>query len=276
MASIRPRNMYTEEKLRPAVAASASLSEVLAHLGLEDTAERRRYVSLCIKKLGLDRSHLRPTAQLYTDADITEAVTHATSMVEVAMRLGATPVGGTLHHLRRRITLLGLDTSHFHSTQGRSERVVVDEQTLRAVVPTQYSVAGVVRALGLEFNSKRHQVVRDTIERLGLDVRHFRGQGHLRGQPGRGRLSPEEILRFRPDQHYRRDTARIRRALTETGMSETCAGCGTGPSWQGRPMTLEVDHINGDFRDDRRENLRLLCPNCHATTSTYCRKKRVG
>ncbi|MFJ8297093.1 HNH endonuclease [Streptomyces sp. NPDC094447] len=67
--------------------------------------------------------------------------------------------------------------------------------------------------------------------------------------------------------HFEREGVRWTREV----LAEECAECGVGPEWRGRPMTLEVDHITGDWRDDRSENVRLLCPNCHASTDTWCR-----
>ena len=45
-------------------------------------------------------------------------------------------------------------------------------------------------------------------------------------------------------------------------------------SWNNEHITLQVDHINGDNSDNQYHNLRLLCPNCHSQTDTYCRGKR--
>ncbi|WP_319112662.1 hypothetical protein [Streptomyces europaeiscabiei] len=67
---------------------------------------------------------------------------------------------------------------------------------------------------------------------------------------------------------HRTATTPSRRALLELDAPEECARCGLGPEWLGRPMTLEVDHINGDRSDDRSENPRRPCPNCHAVTDT--------
>jgi HNH endonuclease/Helix-turn-helix domain of resolvase len=64
-----------------------------------------------------------------------------------------------------------------------------------------------------------------------------------------------------------------RRLIAEGLKNPRCERCGI-TEWRGRALTLALHHINGDGRDNRLENLALLCPNCHAQTPNFSGKNR--
>ena len=73
------------------------------------------------------------------------------------------------------------------------------------------------------------------------------------------------------------NTTHLKQRLYKAGLKiERCDWCGVGPWWRGNRLTLEMDHINGCRRDNRLENLRILCLNCHSQTSTFRRRRQTG
>jgi hypothetical protein len=66
-----------------------------------------------------------------------------------------------------------------------------------------------------------------------------------------------------------------RRILKNNMIEYKCACCNIGPEWQGKPMPLLLDHINGVHNDNRIENLRFVCSNCDTQLDTYKAKNIV-
>ncbi|MDX3242845.1 HNH endonuclease signature motif containing protein [Streptomyces sp. ME18-1-4] len=162
-----------------------------------------------------------------------------------------------------------IDIGHFSH-----RRATIPGDELRSLVRTSTSYAEVMRGLDMNVNDTNHRPVRRTASRLGLDTSHFKRRSW--GQPDRPAPLPitQRVLVVLPEHAGRTNRDRLHQALTEVGVPYACAECGNPGEWRGRPITLQIDHVNGDWRDNREENLRYLCPNCHALTETWCRRKR--
>ena len=108
---------------------------------------------------------------------------------------------------------------------------------------------------------------------MGIDFNEFKTISEKNHKKGNPKYSLEEIL-IENSSYTNRTRLKIR-LLKEHLIEYKCAICGNKGEWNNQPLTLQLDHINGINNDNRIENLRFLCPNCHSQTETYSgRNKR--
>lgn len=129
------------------------------------------------------------------------------------------------------------------------------------------SVAGVMRTLGTSAAGGHHTHISRRLKQLGIDTSHFTGQGHTKGGEAFNRKTAEQILVVLPEGSNRPKVVQLRRALLESGVEPKCP-CGISDEWNGKPIQLHVDHVDGDWLNNLIDNLRFLCPNCHSQEPT--------
>jgi len=271
---------YTRELLTQLAAESSSVNDMMRRLGVPMAGGTHSYLSRRLKFYGIDTSHFnqgRPDygRRRYTREQLADAAANSTSINGMLDYMGITPYDSIYSYFKVRLVHFGIDTSHFFFRgDGTARAVRVSRDVLAQAVAKSFSIAGVIRALDLVESGISRAKVKESIALHGIDTSHFTGQLHNKGKKTGPRRRPEELLRRLPPGSHRVPGERLRAMLVHIGHSDTCQMCGTPPSWLGQPMTLEVDHINGDWLDNRVENLRLLCPNCHSVTPTYCGRNK--
>ncbi|MFI1336721.1 HNH endonuclease signature motif containing protein [Streptomyces sp. NPDC020845] len=265
-----PWRKFSDEAIAQAVASSTTLREVAVKLGATPATGTLSHLRRRIAAAGIDVAHFpglnrRQPDLPFTAEELREAVSSAQSIRDVARALYVSDDGRSRAALGRMLKESGIDTSHF-----RNSRFAIPEEALREAVLGATSFAEVMRLLGLRVDYTNHRRVRQQATQLGLDTSHFTRKTWGTTPAKKPKSLADEVLQMLPQGSPRANRRRLHHALQEVGVPYSCVSCGNAGTWLGKPITLQIDHANGDWLDNRRENLRYLCPNCHAIADTWC------
>jgi 5-methylcytosine-specific restriction endonuclease McrA len=291
-----PPRRYTEQEFRtavedPGVRTMADLCRALGVVPRGANYETLRAFAADLQvdldgalQAGRRRAPRRMTRRSYEDADLLAAIGKADGYPALCELLGLSPRSGTYRRLRDRAASLGHPLPSEWSRPGRrssaspatqaprpitwTDHQQISEEEIRAAIADARCLADALRALGEQPSGQGYRRLKRAIARHGIDTAHFdrdATRGGTRRRPLDGLLVAGSRV----------NSTGLRRRLLEEGVKpHQCEGCAR-TVWRGQPIPLELDHLNGDRTDNRLENLRLLCPNCHALTPTY-RGRNIG
>lgn len=144
---------------------------------------------------------------------------------------------------------------------------------LKNAIKDSFSMRQVIKKVGLIPTGGNYKQIKKYIEENNFSTSHFKGRAWNKGMSGIGKpkLSLAEILIRSSDfQSYK-----LKKRLFKAKLKpEECELCGWKKMTIDGRLPLELDHMNGNPSDNRLENLRILCPNCHSLQPTHRGKNR--
>ncbi len=146
-------------------------------------------------------------------------------------------------------------------------------EQLKTAVNQSTSYRQVLVTLKLYPSGGNYEQLKNYIKENSLNISHFKGKGWNAGLRGIGkpRIPLEKIL----VQGISFQSFKLKKRLFASGLKPRhCEICGWAQKTKDGYLPLELDHINGDRHDNRLENLRILCPNCHSLQPTHRGKNR--
>lgn len=148
----------------------------------------------------------------------------------------------------------------------------IDENTFRQVISQCYSESQCLKEFGCSSKGGFHRKkFRQRCKELEIDLSHFSLSKTICASKA-NHLSTEEILV--KNSPYKGSSIRLKNRLISEGILEyKCSKCGNTGEWLGSPLALQLHHKDGDNTNNEKENLDILCPNCHSQTDNFSGKK---
>lgn len=135
------------------------------------------------------------------------------------------------------------------------------------------SYAEVLRKAGRAQAGGSQNTLKKKIEEFGIDVSHFTGQRWKKDYIFQQKYTVETL--FVKDSPVSNTT--LKKYLLDYKLKPyICSCCGCDGTWQGKVLSLQLHHIDGDSSNNELDNLTFLCPNCHAITDNFGGKQNVG
>jgi len=149
-------------------------------------------------------------------------------------------------------------------------RYKISDVDFTKAIKESFSIREVLTKCGVAPHGGSYKTFNLRVKKLNIDTSHFTGSGHLKGKTHSWstKIDLKDLLVKNSDKVL---STQYKRRIIDSGLLQNnCAICNIKDVWQTKPIVLHMDHINGEHFDHRIENLRLLCPNCHSQTETYC------
>lgn len=145
-----------------------------------------------------------------------------------------------------------------------------DEDLVRSIIKSSGSLREILAKMGISPKGASNNTLKKYAKLYDVELpKNGNSHGHSKKS-----IPLDKIL---VESSTYSNTCNLKKKLISAALlKEECLMCGLGASWNGLPLSLQLDHINGNPRDNRLENLRLLCPNCHTQTGTWGCKSRHG